>query len=172
MEELVAGIRDSIMVAVEREAYRRIDNAKALTGLRKAELTEELEGRLRMHWPRRGRVETQIKQPREAELLSHEEKTWRHIRAIQQRMTDIQRKFFTELAASETARRQYIEGILALKGSLTSQTFRNLASLQVFDVNARRKTLDYQSACASQLQVNDTTIIHLHPMPIVHLPYP
>ena len=28
MELRVAGIRDSVMVAVEREAYRRIDNAK------------------------------------------------------------------------------------------------------------------------------------------------
>jgi hypothetical protein len=36
--------------------------------------------RLRTHWPRRGRVETQIKQPRESELIGHEEKTWRHIK--------------------------------------------------------------------------------------------
>ena len=151
MERLVAGIRDSLVVAQEREAFRRIDNAKALATLRKGELTEELEGRLRTHWPRRGRVETQIKQPREAELLSHEEKTWRHIRAIQTRMTDIQRKFFAEMASSESCRQQYIEDVVALKTSLTSQTFRNLASLQVYDVNARRKTLDFQSACASQL---------------------
>jgi hypothetical protein len=37
--------------------------------------------------PRKGRVETEIKQPREAELQTHEEKTWRHIRAIQAKMT-------------------------------------------------------------------------------------
>jgi hypothetical protein len=151
MEALVAGIRDSLVVAVEREAHKRIDNAQALTVLRKGELTEEREGRLRNHWPRRGRVETQIKQPRESELLSHEEKTWRHIRAIQARMADVQRKFFAEMAASENCRQAYVEEVLALKAALTSQTFRNLASLQVFDVNARRKTLDFQSACASQL---------------------
>ena len=39
------------------------------------------------HRPRRGRVETEIKQPREAELLSHKDKTWRHVKAIQSKMT-------------------------------------------------------------------------------------
>ena len=44
--------------------------------------------------PRRGRVETEIKQPREAELHSHKDKTLRHIKAIQLRMTGTVHTFF------------------------------------------------------------------------------
>jgi hypothetical protein len=47
-----------------------------------------------------GRVETQIKQPREAELLGHDQKTWRHLELIQQKMTEIQKKFLLEVSAS------------------------------------------------------------------------
>ena len=37
--------------------------------------------------PRRGKVETDIKQPRESEIRSHQEKTERYLKAIEIKMT-------------------------------------------------------------------------------------
>ena len=87
---LVEGIRDSLVVSLEKEADRRVLRSVEMKKDSKEEFTEELEDRLRTHWPRRGRVKTGILQPREAELLSHEEKTWRYIQSIQERMILVQ----------------------------------------------------------------------------------
>ena len=37
--------------------------------------------------PRRGRVETEIKQSRESEIRSHQDKTERYLKAIEMKMT-------------------------------------------------------------------------------------
>ena len=72
----------------------RLKTAEMVKVDNKQEYTDEFEDRLRTHWPRRGRVETGIKQPeREAELLGHAEKTYRHIEAIHAKMVEIQRCF-------------------------------------------------------------------------------
>ena len=57
------------MGSLEREAQVRVSAAEKEAKKRKVELTDQLEEAVRNHWPRRGRVETQIKQPRDAELM-------------------------------------------------------------------------------------------------------
>lgn len=130
IQTLVASIRDSIMTAVEKEAYMRTSFAEKQSFNSKAELTDQLEDQIRNHWPRRGRVETQIKQPREAELLGHKEKTWRHISAIQQKMIQAQESFGGSLTAGRNECNTYVNDMTALRNSLTGD-FKNLAFLQV-----------------------------------------
>lgn len=128
---LVDSLRDSLVVAAEKETFARLQRAEELTKERKAMFTEELEDRLRTHWPRRGRVETQIKQPREAELLGHQEKTWRHIQSIQEKMKDIQSKFYGQINEGKVDCDRFVSDITGLRNSLITVTYRNLAVLQV-----------------------------------------
>lgn len=127
---LVGDIRDSIITAVEKETFSRLKFAEKQSFSSKAELTDQLEDQIRNHWPRRGRVETQIKQPREAELLGHKEKTWRHITTIQQKMIHAQEGFGESLAAGRTECNTYINDMTAQRNALGGD-FKNLAFLQV-----------------------------------------
>ena len=145
LTRVLGGIRESLVTSVEKESARRIARAQSLSVDNKAELTEELEDRLRTHWPRRGRVETGIKQPRETELLSHEEKTWRHIQNIQQRMIDLQKKFIFSSEESKKNCDDYVNDMSALRNSLSNTKFRNLAALQGVDMKARALTIGFQA---------------------------
>jgi len=127
---LFQGMRKSILSALEKEAFLRAKYAEKQSLSGKAELTDELEDRIRNHWPRRGRVETQIKQPREAELLGHKEKTWRHISSIQQKMIDSQNSFTVILDEGKVECDRYVCDVTDLRNSLTGE-FKNLAFLQV-----------------------------------------
>ena len=129
---LFHGIRESLLSALEKEAFQRTRYAEKQSLSGKAELTDELEDRIRNHWPRRGRVETQIKQPREAELLSHKEKTWRHISSIQHKMIEAQTSFNSILDEAKVECDHYVRDVTGLRNSLTGE-FKNLAFLQVID---------------------------------------
>ena len=78
---MIGNLRDCLIADLEKECHDRLRISQKQCK-EKSEFTEELEDRIRTHWPRRGRVETGIKQPREAELLGHQQKTWRHIEAF------------------------------------------------------------------------------------------
>lgn len=129
---LFHGMRESLLCALEKEAFQRTRYAEKQSLSGKAELTDELEDRIRNHWPRRGRVETQIKQPREAELLGHKEKTWRHISSIQQKMIEAQTSFNAILEEAKVECDHYVRDVTDLRNSLTGE-FKNLAFLQVIN---------------------------------------
>lgn len=151
IDGLVSGICDSLVNALEKESFAKLDDSNKLTAERKEILTDELEDRLRTHWPRRGRVETQVKQPREAELLGHQQKTWRHIQAIGQRMGDIQAKFVEQMRAARFVCDAYVNDIVSLRNSLSEGNFRNLAILQGVDMRARDFTIKFQAASSALL---------------------
>lgn len=144
--EILVGFRTDIIRTIEMEAGEKILQADALNKERKAELNDELDDRLRTHWPRRGRVETQIKQPREAELLGHEEKTWRHISNVHDRVKILKNKVDSELYETKRSFDEYIKDVTNLKNALNAP-FKTLAALQGMDVKARGVTLQFQSKC-------------------------
>ena len=150
---LIEGIRDSLIVSLEKEADRRILRAVEMKKDNKEEFTEELEDRLRTHWPRRGRVETGIKQPREAELLSHEEKTWRHIQSIQERMILVQRRYESETEKAQKDCEKYVFEVKELITYITTEKFRNLAKLQGVEVKARALYISFQAGGQKQVAV-------------------
>ena len=151
MQNLVIGIRDSLITSVEIETERRLNRAQDMKKDYKDEFTEELEDRLRTHWPRRGRVETGIKQPRESELLGHEEKTWRLIQNIQERMINVQRRFEAELEAGKARCTTYVNEVGGLQTHITTEKFRNLAKLQGVEVKARSLYITFQAAGVKQM---------------------
>ncbi|KAJ1434442.1 hypothetical protein B484DRAFT_289204, partial [Ochromonadaceae sp. CCMP2298] len=147
---LVGGIRDSVIVDAEREACRRTHFAEKQAHFAKTELTDHLEDQIRNHWPRRGRVETQIKQPREAELLGHKEKTWRHIALIQQKMIHAMETFDTLYAAGKAECDGYITDMAGQRNSLSGD-FKNLAFLQAIDVRARGISQSFEAAVQARV---------------------
>ena len=151
MSNLVCGVRDSLVVAVEIETERRLKRAEEMKKDYKDEYTDELEDRLRTHWPRRGRVETGIKQPREAELLGHEEKTWRLIQNIQEKMIMLQRNFERMIDGGKSRCANYVAEVQGLETYITTEKFRNLAKLQGVEVKARSLYIAFQAAASKQL---------------------
>jgi hypothetical protein len=144
-------IRQKLITALEMESFKKLLTVEKEMKRKKDELTDQLEDRIRNHWPRRGRVETEIKQPREAELLGHKDKTWRLIQLIQQKMIDLQRRYEEVMQHGNQSCEQYIQEIVSLRNQCNGD-FKNLAALQAIDVKARGITLDFQSDC--QVKVN------------------
>ena len=157
--EMIAEFRDCLIADLERESYERLSSSTKVNKSRKSEFTEELEDRIRTHWPRRGRVETQIKQPREAELLGHEEKTWRHIESIQSKMIELQNKFRSCIAESKKSCDAYVFDVANSRNTLTSTTWKTLAALQAVDAKVRNITNSFQSTIIKQMKTIDFMLV-------------
>eukprot|EP01040_Poterioochromonas_malhamensis_P004946 gene4946-5306_t len=164
LSNLFEAIRDSVISNVEAESMKKILTVEHDMTNKKEELTNELEDRIRNHWPRRGRVETEIKQPRETELLSHKDKTYRIILNIQSKMMEIQSRFLSLLDDGQKSCDIYIKEIVALR-NLVRNDYKNLAALQGIDVKARGVTLDFQASNVEKIQIlqkvlnNDITAV-------------
>lgn len=130
LNDLYSELRQSLVSSLESEACKKIATTEKTMNDRKAQLTDELEDRIRNHWPRRGRVETEIKQPREAELLGHKDKTWRMIQNIQNKTVELHDRFKAALDASKSSCDDYIMAMTSFRESLSGD-FKNLAALQV-----------------------------------------
>eukprot|EP01038_Epipyxis_sp_PR26KG_P008846 gene8846-11937_t len=151
-------VRDKLLIALEKESFIRILKAEKLSKSRKDEYTDRLEDQVRNHWPRRGRVETEIKQPREAELLGHKEKTWRLIQLIQQKVVESQTKLNSELLSGRIDCDNYINDMTSFRNQLSGD-FRNLASLQGIDVKARGTTLAFQASSSSKIALLNKIVL-------------
>lgn len=143
LTNLFTSIRGNVISLLETEAFKKIIAVEHDMNNKKTELTNQLEDRIRNHWPRRGRVETEIKQPRENELLSHKDKTYRIVINLQNKMMEIQSKFYHLVALNEKENDQYKNEIHSLM-NLLHNNYKNLATLTGIDVKARQITLDFQ----------------------------
>lgn len=148
---LLVGIRASVFTHLEVNCDSRIVAANELNKKRKTELTEQLEDLLRTHWPRCGLVETQIKRPREVELLSHEEKTYRFILSIQEKMASLQNLFDDTVAQTRTTCGNFREQLSSLLVVLTETHYKTLAALQGVEVKARAATQAFHAAGSAYL---------------------
>lgn len=146
VKTMLFDLRASLVSHLESTSLERIEQAEIQCKKRKDDLTDELEDLLRTHWPRCGLVETQIKRPREVELLNHEEKTYRFILSIQEKMSALQCKFDDEVIVAGSCCDKYFENIQELVYQLTSVQFKTLASLQGVEVKARVLTQTFSAA--------------------------
>lgn len=166
--EIYQNFRDNVITTIEIEITNRINQSEMITNDRKMEYNEELEERLRSHWPKRGRVETQIKQPRLNELRNHQEKLWRMIELTQNRMKELQNKIFQIYGDCNYLETKYIQEINDLKGQLgTENGIKSLAALQALDVKARTCTMNYQSEFEKKIKFFEE-IIQIEPKQVVH----
>eukprot|EP00981_Chlorochromonas_danica_P015535 scaffold13008_cov159-Ochromonas_danica.AAC.2 len=157
IKSLFESFRQNLVTSLEDQSYKKLAGTERTMTNLKTELTDQLEERIRNHWPRRGRVETEIKQPRVKELQSHKDKTYRLILSIQDKMIQLQDRFTSLLTESRSACDQYVQEMTSLRTALTGD-FKNLAALQGLDVKARGTTLDFQADCNQRIQ----QLIHLN----------
>jgi hypothetical protein len=146
VKDMLTNLRASLVMHLESTSLDRIEKSEIQCKKRKDDLTDELEDLLRTHWPRCGLVETQIKRPREVELLNHEEKTYRFILSIQEKMSALQCKFDNEVDMAGECCDKYYENIQELVNQLTEVQFKTLASLQGVEVKARVLTQSFSAA--------------------------
>ena len=50
IEKIISNIKDLLFESIEIDAYKRLETGSAMAVVKKVELTEDLEGRLRNHW--------------------------------------------------------------------------------------------------------------------------
>ena len=50
IEKIISNIKDLLFESIEIDAYKRLEAGSAMAVVKKVELTEDLEGRLRNHW--------------------------------------------------------------------------------------------------------------------------
>lgn len=125
-------------------AKRRAD-VQALYEERATSLTEEVEERLRRHWPRKGHAEVKVKQPREGELISHRQKFERHVRKMLERNAKHDAEFDKIVVEAHEAVKTYNAKAAALAKALPSRT--NLAALQGVQQKMKVRRQEFRVAC-------------------------
>ena len=151
--KVIKALRNRLLNVFDKTAASR---RKAMSALRKERveyLTDELEERLRRHWPRKGHAEVKVKQPREGELISHRQRQERHARNILQRNAGHGRSFAKALEKAYADLEKFTKRQAALARALPSRT--NLASLQGVLQKCKRFRADFKEAAAdwhTQLQ--------------------
>lgn len=148
--ELVRGLRDAVLDTLDENERTRNRELSGLEASRRTELTEELEERLRRHWPRTGRAEVQQRQPRETELTSHRLRYERYVRSVAARLRADRSEFDAALAAAKEAAAAHTREMQVLAASLPSQT--SLAALQGVQTRAKALRTEYRQQCVSSLQ--------------------
>ncbi|CAM9524177.1 unnamed protein product, partial [Sphacelaria rigidula] len=80
LSSMLHSLRDDLVTRVEARARARQVETTTVCAETQEILTEELEERLRKHWPRKGRTEVGSRQPREGELGAHRQRARRLVR--------------------------------------------------------------------------------------------
>jgi hypothetical protein len=117
---------------------------------RQTDYTEELEERLRLHWPRKGRVEVKIRQVREGQLIAHRQRAQRHGRVVREKNSINQREF-EELIKSYSERCNfYADELKLLESTLRDQ--ESLAALQGQEGKCKKKVQGFKEECGEALE--------------------
>ncbi|GLE02477.1 hypothetical protein PINS_up011315 [Pythium insidiosum] len=85
-EALVDSLRRAVLDRFSTSFAAHENAAQELQTQRQREFDLLLEERLRLHWPRKGRLDVQCLQPRVSELYSHQQRQRRHVRAMTKRV--------------------------------------------------------------------------------------
>lgn len=82
VERMLSTLRDAFVSRIDSDSTRTAEVTAETREQRFAAANLLLEERLRLHWPRSGRLGVQIHQPRMGELLNHRQRQERQIRAM------------------------------------------------------------------------------------------
>ncbi|TMW60170.1 hypothetical protein Poli38472_000212 [Pythium oligandrum] len=148
-QELVDGFRRVILTQFDRNFQKHTTGASDLNAERQRDCNLLLEERLRMHWPRKGRLDVQLYQPRIGELYTHRQRLDRHLRTMGKKAKTQQEAFEKEVHCLAA----YIEEIrvkqLALQTQLPMQ--QSLAALQGVEVKSKKLLSEFRSESTEKL---------------------
>ncbi|CAM9618005.1 unnamed protein product [Scytosiphon promiscuus] len=140
---LFSSLRDDLVARAEIMAETRGAEADSACLEAQDALTEELEERLRKHWPRKGRTEVKSRQPREGELHAHRQKARRFIRQVRDKLSEQEKAFQQELQKGVSARKVFQETIAAMSEGLKDAT--SIAALQGMESRCKRLVASFEA---------------------------
>ena len=95
--DIVVHLRGAVLAHFDDTNAQRLAGVDELTTTRVADVTAELEERLRRHWPRKGKIEVTVRQAREGEVISHAQKLDRQCRKFRERQDALKQAFMDVL---------------------------------------------------------------------------
>ena len=149
----INAMRESLFAVMEEESQNRRKVIDDLCEERKEDLTEELEERLRLHWPRKGRTEVKFRQPREGELVSHRQKSARFLRQFYKRMGDQDENFAALIQEVNEHADEFVSNVQSLASTLRDQG--SLAALQGVEMKCKKLLAMFKPECEDYLEMLD-----------------
>jgi hypothetical protein len=147
----VCTLRESLFGVMEDDSQKRRKVTDDLCEERKEDLTEELEERLRLHWPRKGRTEVKFRQPREGELISHRQKSSRFLRQFYKRMSEQEENFAALLQEVNEHADEFVSNVESLASTLKDQG--SLAALQGVEMKCKKLLSMFRPECEDYLEM-------------------
>ena len=166
---LVSNLRQSCIRELASKGVQRRGAVNAQCEDRKAKLTEQLEERLRQHWPRKGRIEVKAHQPRADELRKHQARYLRHVRKVRDvlRLQGLKLEELAKSACDHSA--EYLSAVQVLDARIPRMS--KLTALQgvlrkgmkartdfAHEVEAVRATLDDPSVREPKQLLDDNAL--------------
>ncbi|OQR92027.1 hypothetical protein THRCLA_08816 [Thraustotheca clavata] len=143
-------LRDAMLLAFNTKSQYHKEEAVQESEKRVEAYAYLLEECLRMHWPRKGRTDVQIYQPRAGELVSHRQRHSRHVKNILKKLA-LQDNAFLELHQSAVACVNAQESVqLGLQAQLLMQS--SLAALQGLESRSKKNYLEFKTSWADILE--------------------
>jgi hypothetical protein len=128
LEDGFESLRLSLVNFYSKNIEKRSIWANELKKNRIKYYTAQVEERLRLHWPRKGRAEVNYVQPRIGELQNHKRRLARHVRTLMVKSKTYTDKFEKEMVKAQEEVKQFQDQIVSLVDMLQLQS--TLAGLQ------------------------------------------
>ncbi|KAG3195678.1 hypothetical protein PC128_g8306 [Phytophthora cactorum] len=137
VKSLLATFRDAVVSKYDSDATTTATRTEETRGERHASSSMLLEERLRVHWPRKGRLDVQFYQPRMGELLSHQQRQERHLRGIWLKVDEQQAAYAKKVEEALVHVEQARMAQIGFQAQLPLQ--QSLAALQGLEVKAKKR---------------------------------
>ncbi|GMF39678.1 unnamed protein product [Phytophthora fragariaefolia] len=136
VESMLATFRYSIISKYDSDAAAISTQTDNTRTERHASSSMLLEERLRVHWPRKGRLDVQFYQPRMGELLNHQQRQERHLRGLWAKVEEQQSLFAKRVEAALIHVEQARIAQVSFQAQLPLQL--SLAALQGLEVKTKK----------------------------------
>ncbi|CAM9450007.1 unnamed protein product, partial [Choristocarpus tenellus] len=143
--QMLSSLRVDVVSRMEASSWSRNETVSAACLDSQTFLTEELEERLRKHWPRKGRTEVGSRHPREGELISHHQKACRFIRQLKDRLAEQEQYFDKVCMGARVCHTEFKEALDVLQGGLCDAT--SVAALQGMASRCKRMLAKFEVDC-------------------------
>uniref|UniRef100_K3WAI1 DUF4455 domain-containing protein n=1 Tax=Globisporangium ultimum (strain ATCC 200006 / CBS 805.95 / DAOM BR144) TaxID=431595 RepID=K3WAI1_GLOUD len=162
--EIPAAVMEHLVATLREEMVSKYDDDSKLTKQRTAATREErladgnllLEERLRMHWPRNGRLDVQMYQPRVGELVSHRQRLERQLRSVRKKV-ETQESVFAKHAQQALDQIEQVRvKQISCHAQLPMQS--SLAALQGLEGKSKKLLKAFQIENADKLDALHTMI--------------
>ena len=158
---MVTSLRNEVLNRQCRDHARRLDFSAVEFEKHAKAFTLELEERLRYHWPRKGRLDVLMYQPRESELLAHRQRYERQIRAVEAKKIKQDHAFLKHVSDFEL----FVSDCASVQKKLRAQLpmQQTLAGLQGIEQRCKQALMDFQHKVRCQWDLLST---YLHEEPL------